>query len=101
MPSSRPRRELRSPLTAPTVSSGTVDLERHDRLEQHGVGLLVGLLERHRAGDLERHLRRVDVVVRAVDEPDADALHRRAGELAVLHRLLDALVDGRAGSPAG
>ena len=31
----------------------------------------------------------------AVDEPDADALHRRAGELAVLHRLLDALVDRR------
>ena len=26
----------------------------------------------------------------------ADALHRRAGELAVVHRLLDALVDGRA-----
>ena len=29
----------------------------------------------------------------AVHEPDAHALHRRAGELAVLHRLLDALVD--------
>ena len=33
-------------------------------------------------------------MVRAVDEPHADALHRRAGELAVRHRLLDALVDG-------
>ena len=60
-----------------------------------GSRLLVGVLERHRAGDLERHLRRVDGVVRAVDEPDADALDRRAGELAVRHRLLDALVDRR------
>ena len=34
-------------------------------------------------------------MVRAVDEQHAHALHRRAGELAVLHRLLDALVDRR------
>ena len=34
-------------------------------------------------------------MVGAVDEEDADALHRRAGELAVVHRLLDPLVDGR------
>ena len=32
-------------------------------------------------------------MVRAVDEQHAHALHRRAGELAVRHRLLDALVD--------
>src|SRR5204863_5264530 len=49
-------------------------------------------LERHRASDLERHLRGVDVVLLAVHEADANALDRRAGELAVLHRLLDALV---------
>ena len=34
-------------------------------------------------------------MLHAVDEQDADALHRRAGELAVLHRLANALVDGR------
>ena len=32
-------------------------------------------------------------MVRAVDEEDAQSLDRRAGELAVQHRLLDALVD--------
>src|SRR5262249_58583058 len=52
-------------------------------------------LERERPGDLERHLRRVDSVVLAVDEPYADSGDRRAHELAVEHRLLDALVDGR------
>src|SRR5205085_906741 len=45
-------------------------------------------------GDLEGHLRGVDGVVRAVDEPDAQALHRRPGELSVQHRLLDPLIDG-------
>src|SRR4029077_19769550 len=39
---------------------------------------------------------RVDVVVAAVDERHAHALHRGARELAVLQRLLDPLVDGRA-----
>ena len=34
-------------------------------------------------------------MVRAVDEQHAHALHRRAGELAVHHRLLDPLVDRR------
>ena len=33
-------------------------------------------------------------MVRAVDELDANALHRRARELAVVHRLLDPLVHG-------
>src|SRR5439155_13607453 len=72
------------------------DLQIHDRLQQHWVGLLVRALERHRARDLERHLGGVDGVVRPVDERDAYALHGRAGELAVLHRLLDPLVDGGA-----
>ena len=47
---------------------GRVDLDRHDRLEQHGARLAQRLLEAHRAGDLERHLGGVDLVVRAVDE---------------------------------
>jgi hypothetical protein len=58
-----------------------------------GSGLAGGLLERHRAGDLERHLGGVDVVVGAVDERHLDVDHRVAGEDAVLHGLLDAGVD--------
>ena len=46
---------------------GRDDLDRHDRLEQDRLGPPGGLLERHRAGDLEGHLRGVDVVVLAVD----------------------------------
>src|SRR5438132_39234 len=38
----------------------------------------------------------VDVVVAAVDQRDTHALHRRAGEVAVLQRLLNPLVDGGA-----
>src|SRR5207248_5467978 len=48
-----------------------------------------------RAGDLERALARVDLVVRAVDELDVAVDDRVAGEDARLHRLLDAEVDGR------
>src|SRR5439155_24971073 len=42
-----------------------------------------------------RHLARVDLVERAVDERDAYVDDRVAGEDARLHRLLDAEVDGR------
>src|SRR3954466_8810302 len=69
------------------------DLDGHQRLEQGRVGLARGLLEDHRAGDLESHLRRVDLVVLAVDEGGLDAHQRVAGQDAVLHRVLDALVD--------
>ena len=58
-----------------------------------GLRLLRRLLERHRAGDLERHFARVDVVVRAVDQLDLHVDHRIAGEHAVLQRFLDALLD--------
>src|SRR5690606_475987 len=57
----------------------------------HRAGLLETFLERHRAGDLERHFVRVDVVEGAVDGADLDVHHREAGEHAVLHRFLDAL----------
>jgi hypothetical protein len=55
-----------------------------------GVGLADGLLERHRAGDLERHLRGVDVVRRTVEQRRLDAHERVAREHAELHRALDA-----------
>src|SRR6266567_1917196 len=49
---------------------GSDDLDLHHRLEEHGLGLGGRLLERHRPGDLEGHLRGVDLVVRAVDQAD-------------------------------
>ena len=60
---------------------GHRDLDLHDRLEDGRVGLAEGVLDGHRAGDLERHLRRVDVVVRAVEQGDLDVDHRVAGEM--------------------
>src|SRR5919112_271561 len=71
------------------------DLDGHQRLEQGRAGLARGLLEGDRAGDLEGHLRGVDLVVRAVEQDRLDADHRVAGEDAVLHRVLHALVDRR------
>src|ERR671911_471042 len=85
IPCSRPRRELRSPLTAPTASSGTGNSSSLIGSRSTGLGLRIGLLEGHRAGDLERHLGGVDRVVGAVDEQHTHALHGRAGELAVVH----------------
>src|SRR5690606_10242886 len=70
------------------------DLHIHDRLEQHRIRPLRTLLERDRAGDLERHLARVDLVVRTIDQLDLHVDHRVPGEDAVLHRLLDPLLDG-------
>src|SRR3712207_8902224 len=42
------------------------DRDGHDRLPKHRAGALGGLLESHRTGDLEGHLRGVDRVERAV-----------------------------------
>ena len=47
----------------------------------------------HRAGDLERHLGRVDLVVRPVEERDLDVDDREAGVDARVQRLADARVD--------
>src|SRR5919109_4319578 len=71
------------------------DLDGHDRLEELRLRPLHRVLERHRPGDLEGHLARVDLVVRAVDELDDDVHDRVAGEDPRLHRLLDPEVDGR------
>src|SRR6476619_500545 len=77
------------------VVLGRTDLDGHHRLEQDRVRLPDGLLEHHRAGDLERHLRGVDVVVGAVVERRADTHERVAGEHAVLHGVLDTSVHRR------
>ena len=78
-------------MTSPMNSSGMRDLDLHDRLEDGRIGLREGVLDGHRAGDLERHLRRVDVVVRPVEERDLDVDDREAGVDARLERLADAL----------
>src|SRR4051812_12378127 len=72
------------------VLLGRAHLDVHDRLEQHRIGLACGLLVRDRPGDLERHLRGVDVVVRAVEQDRADTHCRVAGEHTDLHGVLDA-----------
>src|SRR5436190_3377538 len=77
------------------VVLGRDHLDRHHGLEQLRLAALHRLLERHRAGDLEGHLARVDVVVGAVDQLDLQVHDRVAGEDAGLHGLLDAQVDGR------
>src|SRR5207237_3739230 len=69
--------------------------DRHYRLEQLRLPALHRLLERHRAGDLERHLAGVDLVVRAVDELDADVDDGIPREHPGFHRFLDAQVDAR------
>src|SRR5690606_16677875 len=55
-----------------------------------------GLLEPHRAGDLEGHFGGVDVVVLAVEQTHAEVDHRVPGEVASTARFLDALLDRRA-----
>src|SRR3546814_3387588 len=74
---------------------GGDDLDLHDRLEQDRAGLVEAFLEAHRAGDRERHFRRVDLMVRTVDQLHLDVDDRIAGKEAVRDRFLDALVDGR------
>ena len=93
IPSIWPRRLLRSPITSPMNSSGIVTSIRMIGSRIAGSALREGVLDGHRAGDLERHLRRVDLVVRAVEERGLDVDHREAGVDARLERLADAGVD--------
>ena len=65
----------------------------HDRLEQRRARGLHGLLIGKRAGDLEGHFRRVDIVVLPVLQSDAEIDHREAGQVALLARVLDPLLD--------
>src|SRR5205823_8608204 len=73
---------------------GNDDLDLHDRLDDHRAGLWNGSLERHRARDLEGHLVRVDLVLRAVHDGGPQVDHRVARDDAVLHGFFDPLLDG-------
>src|SRR5690606_23453487 len=77
------------------VLLGRTHLDVHDGLEEHGVRLADTLLEHHRAGDLEGHLRGVDLVVSTVEQDRLDTHHGVAGEDTVLHGVLDARVHAR------
>src|SRR4051794_18088220 len=74
---------------------GGHDLDLEDGLEQDRLRATRGLLEGEGAGDLEGDLRRVRVVVLAVDERHSDVDDRVARAHAVGERLLDALLDRR------
>src|SRR3954469_15631697 len=74
---------------------GGHDLDLEHLLAQDGLRAARRLVEGERPGDLEGDLRRVRVVVLAVDERHADVHDRVAGAHAVGECLLDALLDGR------
>ena len=57
MPSIRPRRELRLPITSPMKSSGTTASTFIMGSSRIGPAFCTPSLKRHAAGDLEGHLR--------------------------------------------
>ena len=95
MPSTRPRRPLRSRLTSPMNALGDADLHGHDRLLEHRLAVHDALLERHRRGDLEREVVRVDRVEGAVVEGRLEVDERVARQHALGGGLADPLLDAR------
>src|ERR687897_602498 len=67
-------------------------LDVHNGLQKDRVGPLEGYFDGHGTSDLERHLGRVDLVVRTVDQFDPDIDHGVARDDAGIQRLLDALI---------
>jgi len=74
-------------------SSGGNDLDLHDRLKQNRTALLQALAERRTGSDFECERRRVDVVVRAVNQRRLDINDREAGQYARPHDAVDAFFD--------
>ena len=72
---------------------GCDNLDLHDRFEEHGTGLLGSFLECLDSAKLERQLVGVDRVERTVENSNLEVLYREAGENAVLHSRLEALLD--------
>src|SRR5215204_6315383 len=68
-----PRREVAHNVAHKLL--GHDDLDVHHGLKKDRVGPLEGLFDGHRTSDLERHLGRVDVVVRTVDQLNLDIDH--------------------------
>src|SRR5947207_5229026 len=68
-------------------------LDPHDRLENHRIGLRERVLDGTGTGDLDRHLRAVDLVERPVEQGDLYVDDREAGVDAGLQCLADPAVD--------
>ena len=69
-------------------------LDLHDRLEKNRCSFRGTLFESHRAGDLERNLTRVDIMMRTVVQRHLYIDHRVPGNYAIRHLLLDAFIHG-------
>jgi len=83
LPSMRPRRELRSPIRSPNTDPARRPSTCMTGSRREGRACFMGLLERKRAGDSERHIRGIDVVILAVIEGGAGKSgHRETGEIA-------------------
>ena len=65
----------------------------HHRLGEDGISLSHSLLEGHGAGDLERHLRRVDLMVGTVVQGNLHVNDVVAGQNTGLHSALDTVVN--------
>ena len=80
-------------MTSPRKVSGVVTSTANIGSSSTGLAIRAASLNACAAGELERQLRGVDVVVGAVLEGELDVDHRVAGEHAELHGALAALVD--------
>src|SRR6266496_3954632 len=87
-----PRRQVADDVAH--VVRGRHDFDVHDRLEQDRMRLARGFFHGHRAGDLERHFARIDVVVGAVHQLHLHVHHRIAGQHAVLEGFFHPRLDG-------
>src|SRR5258708_7490016 len=76
------------------VLVGGVDLDVHDGFEENGTRLLHGFLEGERAGNLESHVRRIDIVILAVVEDGAEVHDGESRQEAPGSGIPDALLDG-------
>ena len=76
------------------VRGGNSHIDRDDRLEQHGPGLLESLSERGGRGGLERLLRTVDRVILAEIDFDLEVDDLVARDDSLFHLLAYALFDG-------
>ena len=94
IPCTRPRRLFKSPIRSPANSSGATDFHIHHGLEQNRLGFPDAFLERERAGNLECHFRRIDVVVRAVIKDHAEIDGRKSRKHSLLPRFLNSFFDG-------
>ncbi|VVT18912.1 transposase [Roseovarius sp. EC-SD190] len=88
-----PRRKIADDVAG--IFLGRHDFDLHNRLEQLGTGLLETFAHAHPASNLERHDRRVHVVILAVDQRDLEVDHRKASERAAVHHRTDTLFDTR------